>query len=88
VDSPHYSIWSVRADAHRCSTCLVTQYEISAAALKMLQSTRDAKGRQIEVYKVPLPPNLFITQEEADGLLVSSYKSLRLENGCLACHIY
>ena len=54
----------------------------------MLQSTRDAKGRQIEVYKVPLPPNLFITQEEADGLLVSSYKSLRLENGCLACHIY
>ncbi|KAK9903367.1 hypothetical protein WJX75_003891 [Coccomyxa subellipsoidea] len=45
------------------------QYEISAAALKMLQSTRDAKGRQIEVYKVPLPPNLFITQEEADGLL-------------------
>ena len=51
--------------------CVVAQYEISVAALEMLQSTRDAKGREIQVYKVPLPPNLFITQEEADGLLVS-----------------
>ncbi|EIE23219.1 agmatine deiminase [Coccomyxa subellipsoidea C-169] len=45
------------------------QYEISVAALEVLQSTTDAKGRSLEVFKVPLPPNLFITQEEADGLL-------------------
>ncbi len=49
----------------------VLQYEISAAALEVLQSTKDAKGRTLEVFKVPLPPNLFITQEEADGLSVS-----------------
>ncbi len=49
----------------------MAQYEISVAALEVLQSTTDAKGRSLEVFKVPLPPNLFITQEEADGLLVS-----------------
>lgn len=54
-----------------CCGCWV-QYEISAAALEVLQSTTDAKGRKLEVYKVPLPPNLFITQEEADGLTVCS----------------
>lgn len=49
----------------------VLQYEISAAALEVLQSTKDAKGRTLEVFKVPLPHNLFITQEEANGLSVS-----------------
>jgi len=67
------------------------QYEISAAALEALQSTTDAKGRKLEVYKVPLPPNLFITQEEADGLTVSSSPLLPFFNrhqclGPSACH--
>ncbi|CAL8465287.1 g4822 [Coccomyxa elongata] len=69
------------------------QYEISAAALGVLQSTKDAKGRTLEVFKVPLPPNLFITQEEADGLsgeikkrdagarLPASYVNFYMANG-------
>ncbi len=36
----------------------VSQFEISAAALEVLQSTTDAKGRALEVFKVPLPPRI------------------------------
>ena len=50
--------------------CMRAQYEISKAALEVLQSSKDAKGRGFKVHKVPLPPNLFITQEEAAGLQV------------------
>ena len=46
------------------------QYEISKAALEVLQSTKDARGRSLQVFKVPLPPNLFISEEEAAGLQV------------------
>ena len=50
--------------------CFWEQYEISAAALEVLQSTKDARGRSLEVFKVPLPPNLSISVEEAAGLQV------------------
>jgi agmatine deiminase len=46
------------------------QYEISAEALAVLESTTDARGRKLQVFKVPLPPNLFITEEEEAGLKV------------------
>ena len=46
------------------------QYEISKAALEVLQSTKDARGRSLQVFKVPLPPNLHISEEEAAGLQV------------------
>ena len=57
---------------YRCEKdgCVCAQYEISKAALEVLQGSKDARGRAFKVHKVPLPPNLFITQEEADGLEV------------------
>ncbi len=57
------------------------QYEISLDAYNRLTSTPDAKGRKIEVVKVPIPYPLFRTYKEADGLHVSSF--LRL----LLCHV-
>ena len=48
------------------------QYEISLDAYNRLTSTPDAKGRKIEVVKVPIPYPLFRTYKEADGLHVSS----------------
>ncbi|KAL0056042.1 hypothetical protein WJX82_007113 [Trebouxia sp. C0006] len=44
------------------------QYEISLDAYNRLTSTPDAKGRKIEVVKVPIPYPLFRTYKEADGL--------------------
>ena len=48
------------------------QYEISLDAYNRLTSTPDAKGRKIEVVKVPIPYPLFRTYKEADGLHVST----------------
>ena len=48
------------------------QYEACQEALQLLESTPDAQGRQLRVYKVQLPPNLFLGQEEASALVVSS----------------
>lgn len=52
------------------------QYEISLDAYNRLTSTPDAKGRKIEVVKVPIPYPLFRTYKEADGLHVSSLLAL------------
>ena len=54
------------------------QHEISQAALEVLQSTKDAHGRAIEVFKVPLPPNLFLGKEEADGLQARRFPAVFL----------
>lgn len=42
------------------------QYECSSRNVEILQSTTDARGRQIEVIKVPCPPPMFRTHHEAD----------------------
>ena len=47
------------------------QWEVSNRALEALQNTKDAKGRTIEVCKIRLPPPLFRTYKEAEGLAVS-----------------
>lgn len=52
----------------------------------MLESATDAKGRSLEVFKVPLPPNLFITEEEEQGLKVCILSALSLCS--CAHHIY
>lgn len=45
------------------------QYAFSSAALKVLESETDAKGRKIEVIKLPAPnPLIYITKEEAAGV--------------------
>lgn len=49
----------------------VMQHEISKDAYNRLTSTPDAKGRKIEVIKVPVPYPLFRTHKEANGVHVS-----------------
>jgi agmatine deiminase len=44
------------------------QYERSVAALRVLESVRDAKGRTIEVVKLQQPGPIAITAEEAAGV--------------------
>lgn len=50
---------------------LAGQYERSLDAYKRLTSATDAKGRKLEVIKVPVPPPLFRTYKEASGVHVS-----------------
>jgi len=45
------------------------QYERSTDAYERLTSATDARGRKIEVLKVPCPPPLFRTYKEASGEL-------------------
>ena len=54
--------------AELCWLCL--QFEILQKALEVLQSSPDARGRAIQVVKVPTPPPLFITEEEEAGMKV------------------
>ncbi|MBN9326311.1 MAG: agmatine deiminase [Cellulomonas sp. 73-145] len=44
------------------------QFERSAAALKVLESTTDARGRSFEVVKIHQPGPIFITEEESRGV--------------------
>lgn len=45
------------------------QYALSKAALDLLESSTDAKGRQIKVTKVPVPnPHILVTPEESEGV--------------------
>jgi agmatine deiminase len=44
------------------------QYEISADALERLERARDAKGRALEVVRLPAPGPLAITEQEARGV--------------------
>ncbi len=45
------------------------QYALSKTALDLLESTTDAKGRQIKVTKVPVPnPHILVTKEESEGV--------------------
>ncbi|WCN10914.1 agmatine deiminase [Marinomonas mediterranea] len=45
------------------------QYDISQAALKTLSSETDAQRRKIIVHKLPMPGPLYITEEEAKGIV-------------------
>jgi agmatine deiminase len=45
-----------------------TQWERSNRAYDVLKDTRDAKGRRLEIIKVPCPPPLFRTYKEAEGV--------------------
>jgi agmatine deiminase len=45
------------------------QYAISLDAWERLSEARDARGRRVEVFKLPMPGPLFMTEEEARGLV-------------------
>lgn len=45
------------------------QYARSVAALKVLESTKDAQGRSLKVWKMPSPPTLFASAEETIDVL-------------------
>jgi len=47
------------------------QYPISLDAWERLNDARDALGRRLEVFKVPMPEPLYMTAEEARGLVPS-----------------
>jgi agmatine deiminase len=47
------------------------QYAISLDAWERLQDARDAQGRRLEVFKVPMPGPLHMTAAEASGLVPS-----------------
>ena len=47
------------------------QYECSSRNVEILEATTDARGRKLEVIKVPCPPPMFRTHREADTIDVS-----------------
>lgn len=48
------------------------QYQLSREAEKVLNSQTDAKGREIEIVRLPLPGPLHYSESEAQGIEVSS----------------
>ncbi len=61
----------------------LSQWEVSNRALEVLQNTKDAQGRTIEVCKIRLPPPLFRTYKEAEGLAVRHKPdTVTLWDGC------
>jgi len=53
------------------------QYERSVEALSVLTQSVDAKGRHLEVVKIHVPGPLYMTQEEADGVLSTGHAVAR-----------
>ncbi|WP_394182087.1 agmatine deiminase [Marinomonas posidonica] len=47
------------------------QYDISMMALDILKDEKDAQGRNIKVYALPMPGPLYISETEATGLVSS-----------------
>ena len=47
------------------------QHEVGVRNLEILNNSTDAKGRKLEVFKVHVPPPLFRTYKEAEGVHVS-----------------
>lgn len=44
------------------------QYDISRSALRILESSRDAQGRQLTVVKLPIPPPMTYDAADCEGL--------------------
>ncbi|HEY6516387.1 MAG TPA: agmatine deiminase [Steroidobacteraceae bacterium] len=60
------------------------QYAISLDAWERLNDARDALGRRLEVFKVPMPAPLYMTEEEARGLVPSESMKRRYAGDRLA----
>lgn len=48
------------------------QYAISQNAYQVLSQTKDAKGRSLDIVKLPMPGPLYVAPEEAQGLAPSN----------------
>ena len=48
-------------------------YERGAEAFSVLSNSTDANGRQFHVIKLHIPGPLYMTQEEADGVIQVQY---------------
>jgi agmatine deiminase len=53
------------------------QYAVSRDALERLKAARDARGKPIEVIKLPMPGPLALSAEEASGILISEHAHRR-----------
>lgn len=60
------------------------QHAISADALARLEAMTDARGRALEVHKLPMPGPLFMSQEESDGIDLTAGVKTRLPGDRLA----
>lgn len=60
------------------------QYARSRAAEAVLQASRDAQGRTLEIVRLPVPGPLFITAEEAQGVGMDSQGMARNDGQRLA----
>ncbi len=60
------------------------QYAVSADALERLEATRDARRREIEVIRLPMPGPLERSKEEAGGVLLRDHTHARLAGQRLA----
>ena len=60
------------------------QYAISLDAWERLNDARDALGRRLEIFKVPMPGPLHMTEEEARGLVPSESMKRRYAGDRLA----
>ncbi len=60
------------------------QYAISRDAWERLNDSRDARGRRLEIFKVPMPGPLHMTAEEAAGLVPSESMKRRYGGDRLA----
>jgi agmatine deiminase len=49
------------------------QYAISQAAYQKLSQSKDAKGRSLEIIKLPMPGPLFVSEQEAQNLNTSQF---------------
>lgn len=52
-----------------CEDSQDPQYAISQQALEILANETDAKGRKIKVHQIPIPGPLYMSEEEAAGLI-------------------
>lgn len=60
------------------------QYEMSKSCYEILSKEKDAKGRALEIYKLPLPKPIYITKEESLGVDYNSSSYPRNEGDRLA----
>jgi agmatine deiminase len=75
------------------------QYARSLEALRVLESCVDARGRRIQVVKLPIPPAMYYAEEDLQGLisqegaicrkvgerLAASYVNFYIANGGIIC---
>ena len=75
------------ATENKAGVCAL-QYEACQEALKVLEGTPDAQERKLQMHKVQLPPNLFLSQEEASALVVRPHIWSRNPSRILGVSLY